>query len=105
MIAIALIETVYPAPEDDGEDYCPDGESTSDDQTVGFRDLVRLMRDYPMPSCSPASGEPFEWLQAESQQDYQTGEFTECSLHYSRDNPARKAKYWRKAMLAAGIIS
>jgi hypothetical protein len=105
MIAITLIETVYPAPEDDEEYYCPDGESTSDDQTVGFRDLVRLMRDYPMPSCSPARGETFEWVSTEAHQDPYSGDYTECSLHYSRDNPARNAKYWRKAMRAAGVIA
>jgi hypothetical protein len=104
MITVTFVEFVYPAPELDEEDYCPEGDGTSFSEAVGFRDLVRLMRDYPMSSCHPARGEPFEWLQAESQQDYQTGEFTECSLHYSRDNPARKVKYWRKAMFAAGII-
>jgi hypothetical protein len=103
MIRITRIETTYPAPADDEEDYCPDGESTSTDDTVSFRELVDLMRDYPLPSCSHARGETFEWLSSESQQDPYSGEWTEQSIHYSRENPPRAAKYWRAAMRAAGI--
>ena len=104
MIRITRIETTYPAPADDEEDYCPDGESTSTDDTVSFRELVDLMRDYPLPSCSHARGETFEWLSSESQQDPYSGEWTEQSIHYSRENPPRAAKYWRAAMRAAGIV-
>ncbi len=103
MIKITRIETIYPAPADDEDDYCCDGESSSTDDEVSFRELVDLMREHSMPSCSPAHGDTFEWLSAESYQDPYSGEWTEHSLHYSRDNSPRMAKYWRAAMRAAGI--
>jgi hypothetical protein len=105
MIKINLIETVYPAPADDEDDYCPDGESSTSMETVGFRELVELMREYSQPSCFPAVGETYEWLsQPDMEQDMFTGEYTERTLHYSHDNAPRWAKYWRRAMAAAGII-
>jgi hypothetical protein len=103
MIKITLCETVYPAPEEE-EDYCPDGIGTTEDQEVTFRELVSLLRDYRNPSCSRATGSTNEWLSAEPEQDYRTGEWTERSLHYRRDNHGRSAKYWRKAMIHAGLI-
>lgn len=102
MIKITRIETIYPAPDDDEHDYCPDGESTSTDEAVSFRELVDLMREHSMPSCSHLEGSQWEWFSTEPYQDPYSGEYTECSLHYSRDNPSRMLKYWRAAMLAAG---
>jgi hypothetical protein len=103
MIKITLCETVYPAPEE--EDYCPDNIiGTTDDQEVTFRELVSLLRDYRNPSCSRATGSTNDWLSAEPEQDYRTGEWTERSLHYQRNNHGRSAKYWRKAMIYAGLI-
>ena len=106
MIRITKIETTYPAPESDDEDYCPDGDTytyTVDD-TVTFRELVDLMRDYSHASCSPASGSTREWLMTEWDQDCYTGDCTENSLHYSHDNAPRSARYWRLAMRAVGLI-
>jgi hypothetical protein len=102
MLKIIRIETIFPAPANDEEDYCPEGESSSTEEEVTFRELVDLMREHIHASCSPARGEVFEWLSTETYQDPYTGEFTECSLHYARDNPPRAAKYWRAAMRAAG---
>jgi hypothetical protein len=104
MIDVTFCETVYPAPEDDEDDYCPEGESETRSDTVTFRELVRLMRQYCTPSCSPARGEVYEWMMAEPEQDYRTGEHIDRSLHFARINPARRAKYWRLAMKAAGVI-
>ncbi len=104
MIKITRIESQYPAPDDDESDYCPEPVSTSIDDTVSFRELVALMQDHQHPSCSHPRGKIFEWLSTESYQDPYTGEYTECSLHYSRDNPPRMEKYWRAAMRAAGLI-
>ena len=101
MITITRIETIYPAPEDD-EDYCPDGDATSTDETVSFRELVDLMREHVHPSSSRLQGTPWEWLSSEAYQDPYTGDYTEHSLHYSRTNPARNLKYWRAAMRASG---
>jgi hypothetical protein len=105
MIQIKFIETVYAAPADEEEDYCPDGDASSTDDTVGFRELVALMRQqYSQPSCSPASGATSEWLSDWPDQDYRTGDWTERSMHYAPTNPPRSARYWKLAMRAAGII-
>lgn len=104
MIRVRLVEIRYPAPEDDGADYCPDPEVTGDDlQEVGFRELVRLMEAHPFPSCSPPRGKVYEWLNAEPYQ-HMDGEIVERSMHYVIDQHGRHARYWRLAMIAAGII-
>ena len=69
-----------------------------------FRELVQLMRDYNNPSCSPASGGVYEWLSSHADIDYTTGAETIESIHYSAENEPSKAKYWRKAMVLAGLI-
>jgi len=104
MINVTFCEIVYPAPEDDEDDYCPEGESTTRSDTVSFRELVRLMSEYSTPSCSPARGEVYEWMMTEPEQDYRTGEWIDRSMHFDRINPGRRAKYWRLAMQAAGIL-
>lgn len=73
---------------------------------VGFRELVRLIRNRAFldPSCCPASGSRHEWLSTYPHQDYRTGEWERESIIFSPANPFRRAKYWRKAMRAAGII-
>lgn len=102
MIRITRIETVYPAPADDEEDYCPDGESSSTDDAVSFRELVDLLREHQHPSSSHLRGDAFEWFSTEAYQCPYSGEYTEQSLHYSRENPPRMLKYWRAAIRAAG---
>ncbi len=104
MLMINRVESVYPAPAEDEDDYCPDAVSDLVQETVSFRELVELMRSHNQPSCYPAQGCTFEWLSAETQQDYRTGEYTETSIHYARENPPRCAKYWKAAMKAAGIL-
>ena len=103
MLKITRIATTYPAPEGE-EDYCPDGEAECTDELVSFRELVALMEAHPHPSSWPPSGSVYEWVSTETEQDYRTGEFTECSLHYAPDNPPSRAKYWRAAMRAAGHL-
>ena len=102
MIRITRIETVYPAPDEDEGDYCPDGESSTTDDTVSFRELVDMLRDHSHPSHSHSRGDGNEWFSTDTYQDPYTGEYTEQSLHYSRENPARMLKYWRAAIRAAG---
>ena len=104
MLTVNFVETVYPAPDDDDDDYCPDGEGSVNTVVMGFRELVRAMRDYSFVSCRPAIGATYEWLHSELEQDYRTGEYTERSMHYSHDNPEHCAKYWRLAMKAAGLL-
>jgi hypothetical protein len=76
------------------------------DEPYTFKELVRLIRmeGFTAASCSPASGSPNEWLSGESEPDYQTGEETIYSLHYSHRNAPRAAKYWTAAFKAANII-
>ena len=69
-----------------------------------FRELVRLMRDYPNASRWPACGDVGEWYACEPEPDYRTGDEETRAIHYSRDNAPRSAKYWRKAAIVAGIV-
>jgi hypothetical protein len=103
MIKVIFCTTTYPPPDDD-DYYNPEGEAETRSDFVNFRELVELMRDYCYPSCSPPRGETFEWMNAEPEQDYRTGEHIDRSLHFARDNPSRRVKYWRLAMKAAGVI-
>ena len=73
-------------------------------ESVTFRELVSLMESHPNPSCHPPRGETYEWLSSYPETNYHDCSETTESLHYSRENPPRMAKYWRKAMRAAGII-
>ena len=73
-------------------------------ESVTFRELVSLMESHPNPSCYPARGEAYEWLSSHPSQDFRDCSETTESLHYCRENPPRRLKYWRKAMCAAGII-
>lgn len=95
-------EVVTPESAEDG-DFAESG-FLSENESVSFRELVHLMRDYCIPSNSRPSGSPNDWLSTYPSQDYRDCSETTESLHFSRQNPARMAKYWRKAMLAAGII-
>lgn len=101
MLKITRIETIYPAPDDEG-DYCPEGASDTREETVSFRQLVDLMREHVHPSASHLRGTEWEWFSTDAHQDPYTGEYTEQSLHYARDNAPRMLKYWRAAMRAAG---
>jgi hypothetical protein len=46
----------------------------------------------------------YEWLNCEPEPDYWTGEQVDKSLHFDHINPGRRAKYWKLAMKAAGVI-
>ena len=72
-------------------------------EPVTFRELVDLIKAHPHASQSPANPSPWVWFTTEAEQDYRTGEWTSESIHYSRDNPDRCAKYWAWAMRAAGV--
>ena len=69
-----------------------------------FRELVREMERFPECSCCPASGDAHEWLTSYAEQDFRTGTYESESIHFCRSNPPHLAKYWRKAMKAAGIL-
>ncbi len=111
MLTINLVTETYEYPETDSDIDIPDDPTSSEGcgsvcvraESVSFRELISLMREYSEPSCSPASGAAFEWL-SRSETDYRTGDYIVDSLHYARENPARNLKYWRAAMRAAGFI-
>lgn len=73
-------------------------------ESVTFRELVSLMKSHPNPSCYPARGADYEWLSSYPETDYQDASERTESLHFDRENPPRLIKYWRKAMVCAGII-
>ena len=69
-----------------------------------FRELVSALKDlYTEPSQYPANRSSRVWFTSQSEQDYTTGEYQSESIHFSPDNPSRKAKYWVKAMQYAGV--
>lgn len=69
-----------------------------------FRELVLILKGiYVHPSQSPANRSSRVWFTSEPEQDYRTGEYRTESIHFSPDNPARKVKYWIKAMQLAGV--
>jgi len=77
-----------------------------EDEPFTFRELLREIncQGFRNPSCSPATGNPREWLTTDPEPYYQTGEETIYSLHFSHNNPDRAAKYWKAAFRAANII-
>jgi hypothetical protein len=77
-------------------------------ELVTFRELVNLLR-FGVPSSCPASGSPWEWVThddgpGKTRALFERGERESYSVHYSRDNPERHARYWRLAFIAAGLI-
>lgn len=91
------------------EESAQDGEAAEhgfifEDRPYTFRELVREMEGFPECSCQPASGDTHEWLTSYAEQDYRTGAYESESIHFSEKNPPRLAKYWRKAMRAAGVL-
>jgi hypothetical protein len=80
-----------------------DGGFASINERVTFRELVQMMRgDYVHPSMSPVHRSTRVWFSSEPDQDYRTGEYRSEAIHFSPNNPQRKAKYWIKAMRCAG---
>jgi hypothetical protein len=74
-------------------------------EPVGFRELVDMIgrEGFFSPSCSPATGSTFEWLETEPDIDYRTGEQTTFALHFSDKNKPAAAKYWRAAFNAHNL--
>ena len=102
-----LISSTYsivtPKSAEDGENA--DAGFRFEDEFMTFRELVAYIRNngYLYPSCHPATGDTCEWLNTEPETDFRTGEEETRGLHYAHRNPPRLAKYWRKAMRAAGV--
>jgi hypothetical protein len=103
MLTINLVTETYDWPCGDEEPAQEPSDSDIRTESVSFRELVSIMREYSEPSCYPPVGADFEWL-SRSETDYRTGADTVESLHYARENPTRNLKYWRAAMKAAGFV-
>lgn len=71
-----------------------------------FRELVEEMKNYSYSSSAPCRYN--SWLISGSETDYQTGEEESYSLHPCLANGAaidsRTARYWEKALRAAGFL-
>jgi hypothetical protein len=103
MILISrTFEVITPESAEEGE--AAESGFLSEGEAVTFRELVSLMRDHPLPSCYPPRGEAFEWLSSHSETDYRDCSNRTESIHLDQSNHPRTLKYWRKAMIAAGII-
>lgn len=105
MILISkTFQTVTPESAEDGE-FADQG-FVFEDEPYTFRELLTLIdrEGFHNPSCAPATGEPYEWLDSYPETDYHSGEETIYSLHFSSKNDNRAAKYWQAAFKAANII-
>jgi hypothetical protein len=103
-----LINTCFSTVTDESAEHGDVAESgfLGQDEPTSFRDLVALLK-HGTPSSWPASGNTCEWVtqdQGETRAYFERGERTEHTFHFSRANPARKAKYWALAFKAAGLI-
>lgn len=72
-----------------------------EDVEHGFRETVEIIRNDGFTHGSDSHGVP-RWLNTESQQDCETGDYESFGLHPGRD--AQSLRYWAKACRAAGVI-
>ena len=91
-------ETITRESAEDGDNA--DSGFLSKNEPCTFRKLVGLLEGGEA-SSYPRAGLG-DWVTHDGGTDYRTGEETRNSIHYSRDNPPRAAKYWVKALRAAG---
>jgi len=69
---------------------------------VSFKGLVDLMSQYTDPAVFVPRGETKEEYFTEEERADGTYELS--SITYAGGNPKRRAKYWRKAAVTAGIV-
>lgn len=74
------------------------------DEPTSFRELVDMMKEHPVSSSHPSDGDIYTWFSSYGDTCYLTGEERNTSIHYSRSNKPRHAKYWRKAAEMAGNV-
>lgn len=69
---------------------------------VTFSELVRLMRDHWIPSCSPNGYDTHVWYSTSwYTRNYMTGTEREECIHYSHHNTPNCEKYWKWARIIA----
>ncbi len=99
-----LISRTYsettPESAEDG-DFSETGFITEKEE-VSFRELVDLMSNHNLASCSGGNFNTYVWFSCGSfTSDYSTGTEREESIHFHRDNTPNAAKYWKYARIAA----
>ena len=72
------------------------------DGEYSFRELVKELKEYNELSCSH-DHDRNTWVTQYGDMDLHSGDYTNYSLHFSRNNPARKEKYWIKALRLANL--
>lgn len=104
--SMILISRTFDVVTPESAEDCESAESgfLVESESVTFRELVSLMKSHPNPSCYPARGEAYESLSSYPETDYRDASERTESLHFDRENSPRLIKYWRKAMICAGII-
>ena len=101
-----LIDKIYEVVTEESAENGEIEESgfSAQNEPVSFRELVDMLKgEFIHASQSPVSRSTHVWFTSESEQDYMTGQYRSESIHFSRENPSRKAKYWIKAMQCAGL--
>lgn len=105
MILISKTYEIVPAYDDPEElDYveCETGFEFEDEPHT-FCELVQLLRGGEA-SCVPIGDNGTRvWVTHYGEQDYRDGGWKNEAYHFSRSNPERKGKYWRKALHLAGF--
>lgn len=92
-------ETTYNREDWDREE----ADTFTDTVSLTFDELVRHLKGMDSVSCWPATGATYEWLES-CEEHYMDCAETRRSIHFSRNNAPRYAKYWRLAMKAAGHV-
>lgn len=104
IIVNRYFETVTPESAENGE--AAERGILSEGERLTLRELIRAMQGGES-SRYPARGDVCEWVsipQGETRAHFERGEDETHTVHYSRDNPPRNARYWRIAMVAVGIV-
>lgn len=101
-----LIDKVYEIVTEESAENGEIEESgfSAQNEPVSFREIVDMLKgEFIHASQSPVTHSTSVWFTSESEQDHMTGEYRSESIHFSHDNPSRKAKYWAKAIQFDGF--
>ena len=99
LLVSVTYEVVTPESAEDG-DAAESGFLYQDD-ALTFRQVIDLLREHPHPSQSGPDYGPRSWATSEPVPDgcnMTEGAIYSQSVHFAHANPARKGKYWAKAM-------
>jgi hypothetical protein len=98
---VLVVVTRYPAPEDDEDDYCPEGEVEEErEEEWGEDSLVRAIR-WMHPSQCPVTDPLRAWFVSDSEQDFRTGEYEETAYFLSENATEEQKAVWVNAVKRA----